>query len=123
MAPYTRYHATPVCIAPRLTVLLAHCCTSASARSSASVRLSRRTRRGTEGSSTCSFDNLGHVKRPQPRLPQLARCAGMVLETIAKCDVDVRKELYGGVVLTGGTALLTGVRLSPCLTAYRSGTS
>ena len=33
----------------------------------------------------------------------------MVLETIAKCDVDIRKELYGGVVLTGGTALLTGV--------------
>jgi len=38
---------------------------------------------------------------------------GMVLETIAKCDVDIRKELYGGVVLTGGTALLTGVRAQP----------
>ena len=39
--------------------------------------------------------------------------AGMVLETIAKCDVDIRKELYGGIVLTGGTALLTGVRHQP----------
>ena len=39
--------------------------------------------------------------------------AGMVLETIAKCDVDIRKELYGGVILTGGTALLTGVRTGP----------
>jgi actin-related protein len=39
----------------------------------------------------------------------------MVLETIAKCDVDIRKELYGGVVLTGGTALLTGVSSSTFL--------
>ena len=36
----------------------------------------------------------------------------MVLETINKCDVDIRRELYSGIILTGGTALLTAVRLS-----------
>ena len=39
--------------------------------------------------------------------------AGMVLETINKCDVDIRRELYSGIILTGGTALLTAVRLCP----------
>lgn len=27
--------------------------------------------------------------------------AGLVMESVNRCDVDVRKELYGGVVLTG----------------------
>ncbi len=33
-----------------------------------------------------------------------------VAECIARCDVDVRRELYGGVVLGGGTALFAGLR-------------
>lgn len=32
----------------------------------------------------------------------------MVAESIAACDVDVRKELYANVVLTGGTSVLPG---------------
>ena len=33
-----------------------------------------------------------------------------VAEVIGKCDVDLRKELYGGVVLTGGGSLFTGLK-------------
>ena len=33
----------------------------------------------------------------------------MVLESINKCDVDVRKELCNAVLLTGGTSLLPQV--------------
>ena len=35
---------------------------------------------------------------------------GLVLDSIGSCDVDVRKELYAGVVLTGGTSLISGLR-------------
>jgi actin-like protein 6A len=37
-------------------------------------------------------------------LPQL------VTECIDKCDVDARRELYNGIVLTGGTSLFTSLR-------------
>ncbi len=37
-------------------------------------------------------------------------CPGLVLGAINACDVDARKELYAGVVLTGGTALLPNLR-------------
>ena len=33
-----------------------------------------------------------------------------VAEVIGKCDVDLRKELYGGVVLTGGGSLFAGLK-------------
>jgi actin-like protein 6A len=33
-----------------------------------------------------------------------------VAECIGRCDVDARRELYGGVVLTGGTALFASLR-------------
>lgn len=42
---------------------------------------------------------------PPPRLH-----AGLVLDAILQCDVDARKELYAGVVLTGGTSLISGLR-------------
>jgi actin-related protein len=35
---------------------------------------------------------------------------GLVLDAILQCDVDARKELYAGVVLTGGTSLISGLR-------------
>jgi actin-like protein 6A len=35
---------------------------------------------------------------------------GLVLDSIAKCDIDVRKELYGGVLLTGGVSLIPNLR-------------
>eukprot|EP00976_Prorocentrum_cordatum_P066535 1178351-Prorocentrum_minimum.AAC.3 len=35
---------------------------------------------------------------------------GLVLDAIGKCDVDVRKELYGGVLLTGGVSLIPNLR-------------
>lgn len=34
----------------------------------------------------------------------------LVLDSISHCDVDVRKELYSGVTLTGGTSLISGLR-------------
>jgi len=36
--------------------------------------------------------------------------SGMVVETIEKCDVDVRRELFSGVVLTGGSSLFRNMR-------------
>jgi len=35
---------------------------------------------------------------------------GLVLDSIGKCDIDVRKELYGGVLLTGGVSLIPNLR-------------
>ncbi len=34
----------------------------------------------------------------------------IVYQAIAKSDVDVRRELYSGILLTGGTSLLSGLR-------------
>ncbi|KAL0041850.1 hypothetical protein WJX79_006533 [Trebouxia sp. C0005] len=31
----------------------------------------------------------------------------LVLESVGKCDVDVRRDLYSGIILTGGTSLFT----------------
>lgn len=36
--------------------------------------------------------------------------ADLAMEAINRCDVDVRKDMYGGVVLTGGSSLFTGLR-------------
>eukprot|EP00195_Chlamydomonas_chlamydogama_P008600 CAMPEP_0202890812 /NCGR_PEP_ID=MMETSP1392-20130828/1103_1 /ASSEMBLY_ACC=CAM_ASM_000868 /TAXON_ID=225041 /ORGANISM="Chlamydomonas chlamydogama, Strain SAG 11-48b" /LENGTH=422 /DNA_ID=CAMNT_0049574455 /DNA_START=106 /DNA_END=1370 /DNA_ORIENTATION=- len=44
-----------------------------------------------------------------PRAPAYAMHS-LVLDSIQRCDVDVRKELYGSVVLTGGIAQLSGLR-------------
>ena len=32
----------------------------------------------------------------------------MVINTIKKCDIDVRKTLYNSIIVAGGTSLLTG---------------
>ncbi|PNH05679.1 Actin-related protein 4 [Tetrabaena socialis] len=34
----------------------------------------------------------------------------VVLETINKCDVDVRKDMFSSAMLTGGTSLVPGLR-------------
>lgn len=34
----------------------------------------------------------------------------LVLESVGKCDVDVRRDLYSGIILTGGTSLFTSLR-------------
>ena len=28
-------------------------------------------------------------------------CAEMILDSVSKCDVDVRRDLYSGIILTG----------------------
>ncbi|CAF1685792.1 unnamed protein product [Adineta ricciae] len=33
----------------------------------------------------------------------------LIYKTIMKCDIDVRKELYGNVVLSGGTTMYSGI--------------
>lgn len=35
---------------------------------------------------------------------------GLVLDVIGRCDVDVRKDLYGGVLMTGGVAQIPNMR-------------
>jgi len=35
---------------------------------------------------------------------------GLVLDAIGRCDVDVRKELYSGVLVTGGVSLIPNLR-------------
>ncbi|KAL3131210.1 hypothetical protein ABBQ38_000509 [Trebouxia sp. C0009 RCD-2024] len=34
----------------------------------------------------------------------------MILESVGKCDVDVRRDLYSGIILTGGTSLFPSLR-------------
>ena len=34
----------------------------------------------------------------------------LILETINKCDVDVRKDLFGGMILAGGGSLFGSLR-------------
>lgn len=41
------------------------------------------------------LDNLGHSLRGLPQ---------MVIESINKCDVDIRRELFSSILLAGGTA-------------------
>eukprot|EP00878_Enallax_costatus_P008234 GHUV01008608.1.p1 GENE.GHUV01008608.1~~GHUV01008608.1.p1 ORF type:complete len:383 (+),score=71.29 GHUV01008608.1:747-1895(+) len=36
--------------------------------------------------------------------------AGLVVDSVNRCDTDVRKDLYQHIVLTGGTSLLTQMR-------------
>eukprot|EP00798_Chlamydomonas_sp_ICE-L_P024042 gene24042-9619_t len=38
------------------------------------------------------------------------RLQDMIMDSINHCDLDVRKELYSGAILTGGSALLSGLR-------------
>ena len=40
-------------------------------------------------------------------------------QSITKCDVDIRKDLYGNVVLSGGTTMFAGIgeRMTKQLTA------
>jgi actin len=40
------------------------------------------------------------------------------VRSIEACDVDIRKELYGSIVLSGGTSVMTGMpeRLSKDVT-------
>jgi actin, other eukaryote len=46
-------------------------------------------------------------------------------DSILKCDIDIRKDLYGNVVLSGGTTMLPGIaeRLQKELTALAPSTS
>ncbi|KHG07777.1 Actin-related 4 -like protein [Gossypium arboreum] len=44
------------------------------------------------------MDNLAEISSSVRGLPQ------MVIESINRCDVDIRKELFGSILLAGGTA-------------------
>jgi hypothetical protein len=35
---------------------------------------------------------------------------GLTVSCVNKCDVDIRRDLYNGVVFTGGTSLITGAK-------------
>ncbi|CAL8463368.1 g2902 [Coccomyxa elongata] len=41
---------------------------------------------------------------------ELMGMQGLVQDSINRCDVDLRRDLYNGVLLAGGTAMFTGLR-------------
>ncbi|EFC46662.1 hypothetical protein NAEGRDRAFT_44432 [Naegleria gruberi] len=58
----------------------------------------------------------------QPNLVEKMEAAGvheMAFNSIGKCDIDIRKELYGNVVLSGGNTMFEGIaeRMTKELTA------
>ena len=54
---------------------------------------------------------MAATARPQGSVAsQLQGLPAVVAECIGRCDVDIRRELYNGVVLTGGTSLFASLR-------------
>lgn len=47
---------------------------------------------------------------PETNARACVHAAATVNEAIQKCDVDVRRDMWAGIVLTGGGALLPGLR-------------
>mmetsp|Transcript_3544 Transcript_3544/g.10296 ORF Transcript_3544/g.10296 Transcript_3544/m.10296 type:complete len:435 (+) Transcript_3544:267-1571(+) len=41
---------------------------------------------------------------------ELKDLPGMVADAISRCDVDIRRDMWAGIVLSGGGALMTGLR-------------
>lgn len=39
----------------------------------------------------------------------MASMTDLVFKSVSDCDVDLRRDLFGGVVITGGTSMITGV--------------
>lgn len=56
------------------------------------------------------FGDVGAGVKPVGGADSLAGLPACVSECIGRCDVDVRRELYSGIVLTGGTALFGTLR-------------
>jgi len=48
----------------------------------------------------------------------------LTFKSIMKCDIDVRKDLYGNIVMSGGTTMFTGIpeRLGKEVTALAPST-
>ncbi|MCL7022601.1 hypothetical protein MKW94_030094, partial [Papaver nudicaule] len=58
----------------------------------------------------------------QPKMVEMDDAAGIhetIYNSIMKCDIDIRKELYGNIVLSGGSTLFPGIadRMSKEITA------
>lgn len=45
---------------------------------------------------------------PEPLGVEMPAFQEMVYQSIMKCDLDVRKDLYSNIVLSGGTTMLPG---------------
>ena len=45
---------------------------------------------------------------PSPANVEMPAFQEMVYQSIMKCDLDVRKDLYSNIVLSGGTTMLPG---------------
>lgn len=41
---------------------------------------------------------------------QLQGLPGLIMEAIDKCDVDVKKEMLGGILLTGGNSAFRNMK-------------
>lgn len=57
-----------------------------------------------------AFGDVGAAVKPMGGATTLLGLSAAVAECIGRCDVDVRRELWPGVVLTGGTALFASLR-------------
>jgi actin-related protein len=49
------------------------------------------------------FDPLGHLGKEYPTMPELA------FNSIKGCDIDVRRDLYENMVMSGGTTMYEGI--------------
>ena len=56
------------------------------------------------------FGEVGAGVKPLGGADTLAGLPACIAEAIGRCDVDVRRELYNGIVLTGGTSLFASLR-------------
>jgi len=56
------------------------------------------------------FGEVGSAVKPLGNADALHGLPACVSECIGRCDIDVRRELYNGIVLTGGTALFASLR-------------
>jgi actin-like protein 6A len=56
------------------------------------------------------FGDVGKGVRPLGGADSLQALPAVVADCISRSDIDVRRDLYGGVVLTGGTSLFASLR-------------
>lgn len=56
------------------------------------------------------FGDVGKNVQPLGGAESLQSLPSVISDCISRCDIDLRRELYGGIVLTGGTALFSSLR-------------
>lgn len=57
-----------------------------------------------------SFGDVGATVKPIGSSTNIVGLSAAIAECIGRCDIDVRRELWPGIVLTGGTSLFSSLR-------------